>query len=151
MSSATRRLECRASLLALAIATAGASVHVAILAFAAPEESAPLLECPGRLVAMDAVPVGATAQPEYLAAVERRCSLSGATRCEIAQAIDRNEALARAEDMLGARTADHAFLRFAPEFGRIVWSVRDLDAGQRAELDAFDGRALEYAIDVRED
>ena len=86
--------------------------------------------------------------PSYLEAVQARCELADSERCDVANVMGRLEAIVRAEAVLGAGVADHAFVRFAPEYGRIVWSVRDLDASTRIELDAFDGRALEYAIDV---
>lgn len=145
MSRCTHRLECRASLLALAIATAGASVHVAALVIAGDDDSRTRVTCPtkaGRLAS------GPTGDPAYLEAVELRCGMAGVDRCDVANVLGRSEALERAEALLGPETADHAFVRFAPEYGRIVWSVRDLDAGTRAELDAFDGRVLEYSLEL---
>ena len=148
MSSCTQRLECRASLLALAIATAGASVHLAVLVFTDDEPAPAKIVCATQ--AHGGAPAGLLAgDPEYLEAVETRCRIAAAERCDVANVMGRVEAIVRAEAILGAGLADHAFVRFAPEYGRIVWSVRDLDVGARAELDAFDGRALEYAIDVK--
>lgn len=148
MASCTHRLQRRASLLALAIATAGASVHLAVLAFTDDETAT------ARVVCATEHPVGARSgtlagDPDYLDAVATRCRLAAAERCDVANVMSRLEAIVRAESILGAGLADHAFVRFAPEYGRIVWSVRDLDVGARAEIDAFDGRALEYAIDVK--
>ncbi len=148
MSSCTQRLECRASLLALAIATAGASVHLAVLVIGDDEPASTRVVCETQ-PHVDASVGRLAGDPEYLDAVETRCRLAGAERCDVADVMGRTEAIVRAEAILGAGLADHAFVRFAPEYGRIVWSVRDLDVGARAEIDAFDGRALEYAIDVK--
>lgn len=139
-------------MLALAIATAGASLHMLVLVTHS-EPTTPRVTCPMR--ADVAAPAGGlVGDPGYLEAVKARCEMAspdvqGELRCDIANVMGRVEAIVRAEATLGAGTADHAFVRFAPEYGRIVWSVRDLDANTRAELDAFDGRALEYAIDVQ--
>jgi len=146
MSSCIRKLECRASLLALAIATAGASVHMLLIVTHSEPE-------PTRVTCSTRAELGTPAgslvgDPGYLEAVETRCRMAETDRCDVANVMGRVEAVVRAEAMLGAGAADHAFVRFAPEYGRIVWSVHDTGANTRAELDAFDGRALEYAIDV---
>jgi hypothetical protein len=129
-------------LLALAIATAGASVPLADA-----EPTTPRITCPMR-ADVGGPTGGLVGDPRYLEAVQVRCHAAVTDRCDVANVMGRVEAIVRAEAMLGAGAVDHAFVRFAPEYGRIVWSVRDLDASTRAELDAFDGRALEYAIDV---
>lgn len=145
MSRCTHRLECRASLLALAIATAGASVHVAALVLTGDGDTRTRVTCPTRA----SKPAGGlVGDPGYLEAVELRCAMAGVDRCDVANVIGRADVIERAESLLGPDTADHAFVRFAPEYGRIVWSVRDLDAGTRAELDAFDGRVLEYSLEL---
>jgi hypothetical protein len=133
-------------LLALAIATAGASLHMLVLVTHS-EPTTHRVTCSTRADVSPSVG-GLVGDPSYLEAVELRCRAGAADRCDVANVMGRVEAIVRAEATLGAGTADHAFVRFAPEHGRIVWSVRDLDASTRAELDAFDGRALEYAIDV---
>jgi hypothetical protein len=146
MSRCTHRLECRASLIALAIATAGASVHVAALVLADEDDaSTRKITCPTAARKPERGPVG---DPGYLEAVELRCLTAHADRCDVANVLALSDAIARGEGLLGANAADHAFVRFAPEYGRIVWSVRDLDASARAELDAFDGRVLEYSLEV---
>lgn len=111
------------------------------------EPPPPRVTCPMR-ADVAATTGGTVGDARYLEAVEARCDMAHADRCDVANVMGRVEAIVRAEAILGAGTADHAFVRFAPEYGRIVWSVRDLDASTRAELDAFDGGALEYAIDV---
>jgi hypothetical protein len=149
MSSRTRRLECRASLLALAIATAGASLHLAWLVLTPDDPSPRVVTCPGHGASTSSE--GLAGDPRYLEAVETRCRMAqeATERCDVGAVMSRAEAIVRAEAMLGPGTADHAFVRFAPEYARIVWTVRDLDMGARADLDAFDGGVLEYAIEVR--
>lgn len=120
-------------------------MHVAVLAIlGGSPTSSRVVTCP--TPAARPSPAG---DPSYLEAVELRCGMAQAERCDVVHVLGRGEAVERAEALLGPETADHSFVRFAPEYGRIVWSVRDLDAGTRAELDAFDGRVLEYSVDVR--
>ncbi len=144
-----RRLECRTSLLALAIATAGASVHFAIEIATAPEHGgAREVRCPGHAAEpAELAPSGDVVEPSYLEAVELRCRAAKARRCEIAQAIDADLAIENASSLFGDEHPDHVFLRYAPAYRRVVWTVTDTDSGMTADLDAFDGEIIEFAAD----
>jgi hypothetical protein len=139
------QLECRTSLLALAIATAGASVHFAIeiLVSTDAESGPPQIRCPGRAAPGSALEPSATASPAYLEAVELRCRAAEATRCDIDQAIPSSLALQLATPALGSETPDLVFLRFAPLHRRVVWTVTDTRGGLSLDIDAFDGTPIE--------
>lgn len=137
MSIRTRRLEARASLLALAIATAGASVHLAIEVMQTSAAVRAPVVCPGH--AMRAID-----RPEYLVAMREHCRVDDGTGCDEVF-VTLPEAIAAAEEVLGEDSVDHAFLRYSRAHRRVVWSVFDLDDASRLELSATDTRVLEYA------
>ena len=150
MSTRFRNLECRTSLLALAIATAGASVHFAIEIAMAPSasERSRDVTCPGHGTATDELePDGAVSEPSYLEAVELRCRAAKARRCEVARAIDAGRAVETASTLFGEEHPDHVFLRYAPAYRRVVWTVTDTRSGMTADLDAFDGAVIEFTAD----
>ena len=143
-----RHLECRTSLLALAIATAGASVHFAIEIAMAPSDRALEIRCPGHEAApAEVAPSDAVSEPAYLEAVELRCRAAKARRCEVAQAIDPGLAVETASVLFGEEHPDHVFLRYAPAYRRVVWTVTDTRSGMTADLDAFDGAVIEFTAD----
>jgi hypothetical protein len=140
-------LECRASLLALAIATAGASVHFAIeIAMSSDDDQPRALEirCPGHDTgARELAPLAAVSDPSYLEAVELRCRAAGAQRCDLSRAIDAGTATAIATPMFAGGTPDHVFLRYAPSYRRVVWTLTDTRGSTSIDLDAFDGSLVE--------
>ncbi len=146
-----RRLECRASLLALAIATAGASIHLAVEiatdAYASDERVVPV-RCPGALEALERVrPSGAAADPSYLEAVERRCRADGAARCDVSNVVPHGRAIEAVRPLFGDEDVNHVFLRFSPAHHRIVWTVTAIEAGLIADVDAFEVDVIEFAAE----
>ncbi len=132
----TTRLEARASLLAFAIATAGASIHLAVDTLRGHAATTPAT-CPGQSART-------VDRAEYLVAMREHCRVDGGTGCDevFASVVT---AVAAAEEVLGDDTVDHAFMRYSRVHRRIVWSVFDLDDASRLELSASDLRVLEYA------
>ncbi|MBX7082574.1 MAG: hypothetical protein K1X88_25440 [Nannocystaceae bacterium] len=146
-----RHLQCRASLLAFAIATAGASIHLAIEltmdAYAQDERVTPV-RCPGLAGAAPVVtPTGAVAEPSYHEAVALRCEAAGAPRCDVEHVLPAHAAVTSAQALFGGEPADHVFLRFSPVHHRVVWTVRATEAGLVADLDAFRGEVVEFAAE----
>lgn len=151
MSSPRRSLECRASLLALAIASAGASVHLALEVAVSPWNSEDRLlptRCPGEgPLAPPAADDDAIVAPAELEAIELRCRSAGAERCEVADAMPLQRAIEASATLFGADVPDHAFLRFSPAHHRVVWTLRAHQAGLTADVDAFDAGVVEFAAD----
>lgn len=145
----TRSLEARASLLALAIATAGGSIHLAVevaLGLGRPEATAPP-SCPGA-PHRDATEAPDTEiDPSDLDAVEMRCRAAGAARCEVAHAVTFDRAVEATASLFGSDTPDHARLRFSHAHHRVVWTLRAHRAGLSAEVDAFDGAVVEFVAE----
>ncbi len=138
-------------MLALAIATAGASIHLAVElamdAYAEDERVTPV-RCPGLAAPANPVePVGAVAEPSYHEAVALRCQAAGASRCDVARVLPSHEAVAAAQALFGREPADHVFLRFSPAHHRVVWTVRATEAGMVADVDAFAGEVIEFAAE----
>lgn len=151
MPTPHRSLECRASLLALAIASAGASVHmaieVAVVLWQTEERPLPI-RCPGdEAMPSPATPSGAVTVPEYLEAVELRCRAAGAARCEVAETLPFERAVEATASLFGHELPDHAFLRFSPAHHRVVWTLRAHQAGLTANVDAFDAGVVEFSAD----
>jgi hypothetical protein len=148
MSSPRRSLECRASLLALAIASAGASIHLALEVAVALWQSdvrAVPTRCPGSDTApAPTQPPSTVSEPESLEAIELRCRAAGAARCEITEAMPFERALEVTASLFGTDVPDYAYLRFSPSHHRVVWTLRANQAGLSADVDAFDAGVVEF-------
>lgn len=148
MSSPRRSLECRASLLALAIASAGASIHLALevaVALWQTDVRAVPTRCPGSDSAPAPTrPAGTVTEPESLEAVELRCRAAGAARCEITEAMPFERAVEVTASLFGNDVPDYAYLRFSPSHHRVVWTLRANQAGLSADVDAFDAGVVEF-------
>jgi hypothetical protein len=151
MSPTRRSLECRASLLALAIASAGASVHLAIEVVAdlwSDGERVVPIRCPdAEPLGPSAAPLGPELGPDDLEAIELRCRSAGAARCEMALALPMQRAVEATLTLFGPETPDQALLRFSPVHHRVVWTLRAHEAGLTANVDAFDAGVVEFSAD----
>jgi hypothetical protein len=148
MSSRLRHLEVRSSLLALTIATAGASLHLAVDLTLDLWRPAARVKCPGGSVAQtDDRPDGASLGPDELESVEASCRTSGAARCDVARVVPYARALEATRAFFGDESPDQALLRFSPVHHRVVWTLRAHEAGLRADVDAFDAAVVEFAAD----
>jgi len=151
MSTTRRSLECRASLLALAIASAGASVHMAIevaVSLWESDDRVVPIRCPdGDVTTPRGVVPGSQPGPDDLEAIEMRCRAAGAKRCEVALALPIERAVEASATLFGEETPDQALLRFSPVHHRVVWTLRAQEAGLTANVDAFDAGIVEFAAD----
>jgi hypothetical protein len=134
-------------MLAVAIACAGASVHLAVDVAVAlwRQGDRPQIHCPGdSRSAAASRPKGAVSQPAHLEAVAVRCLAEGAPRCDVDHAIDFGHAIGATATLFGDDIPEHAMLRFSQDHHRVVWTLRAPAAGLSADVDAFDGTVVGF-------
>ncbi len=132
-------------MLALAIASAGASVHLAVQVAVdlwQLEDRPSLVRCHSEGSSSPRL-----AEPMDLDAVERQCHAADAARCELADALPLERAVDASKQLFGAEVPEIGFLRFSPAHDRVVWTLRTHQAGLTATIDAFDGDVIEFSAE----